>query len=388
MTPDQTANSEPQSSAEIEQPQPLLLQMPVDIRSAALAVLSVLAVLAVLRWASGFFIPVMFSLMLSYALSPVVNALERIHVPRVLGAAMVIAGILGGSGAAIYSLADDAEKWIESLPKTAEKLQTIIHKGRDGPVTPLENVQDAASKIERAAEDAAEAPRATRGVQRVVIEQPRFNIRSHVWSGTLGLLGMIGQVTLVTFLTYFLLISGDMFRRKLVKITGPGFARKKITVQALDEITQQIQRYLLVQLMIGLMVGVATWLAFVALGLEYAAMWGVAAGVLNLIPYIGSFLVTAAASVVAFIQFGEIKMALAVGGASLVINTLEGNLLTPWLTSKGSRMNAVTVFIGVLAWGWLWGAWGLLLGIPIMMVIKSVCDRVDGLKPIGELMGS
>ena len=158
-------------------------------------------------------------------------------------------------------------------------------------------------------------------------------------------------------------------------------------MQALDEITTQIQRYLLVQLGVGLLVGVATGLSFWALGLNHAAMWGVAAGVLNLIPYIGSFLVSPAASIVAFLQFGEMKLALAVGGASVLINTLEGYLITPWLTSKGSNMSPVVVFVGVLAWGWLWGVWGLLLGIPIMMVVKAICDRVDDLKPIGELLG-
>ena len=117
-------------------------------------------------------------------------------------------------------------------------------------------------------------------------------------------------------------------------------------------------------------------------------MWGIAAGILHLVPYIGSIVVTAGAALVAFLQFGEINMALAVGGASLLINTIEGNLLVPLLTSKASRMNPVAVFIGVLAWGWLWGVWGLLLGIPIMMVVKAVCDRVDDLKPVGELLGT
>jgi len=73
---------------------------------------------------------------------------------------------------------------------------------------------------------------------------------------------------------------------------------------------------------------------------------------------------------------------------SLVLHTISGYVLTPWLTSRTSRMNAVTVFVGVLAWGWLWGLWGLLLGVPILMVVKAVCDRIEDLKPVGELLGS
>ncbi|HEX5285454.1 MAG TPA: AI-2E family transporter, partial [Polaromonas sp.] len=128
--------------------------------------------------------------------------------------------------------------------------------------------------------------------------------------------------------------------------------------------------------------------ALLAIGLENAAVWGIAAGVLNLVPYVGSLITAAASALVGFLQFGSLNMALAVGGASLVIHTLVGNLLTPWLTSRASRMSPVAVFVGLLAWGWLWGVWGLLLGIPILMIVKSICDRIDDLKPIGEFLGS
>ena len=90
---------------------------------------------------------------------------------------------------------------------------------------------------------------------------------------------------------------------------------------------------------------------------------------------------------VGFLQFGSLEMAFLVAGISLVINSIEGFLLTPWLTSRASKMNPVAIFVGVLAWGWLWGAWGLLLGVPILMVIKAICDRVEDLKPIGEFLG-
>jgi predicted PurR-regulated permease PerM len=97
--------------------------------------------------------------------------------------------------------------------------------------------------------------------------------------------------------------------------------------------------------------------------------------------------VTAATALFALLQFGSLQMALLVGGIALLITSLEGNLLTPWLTSRASRMNAVAVFISLLLWGWLWGVWGLLLGMPIMMVVKAVCDRVEDFQPVGELLG-
>jgi predicted PurR-regulated permease PerM len=382
----------PRTPVDPHAPPHVLLHLPQTARSMTLVVLTVLAMLAVLRWASGFFIPLMVGLVFSYALSPLVDWLHRRRVPRSLSAAVLILGILGGMGAAVYSLADDANELVTSLPEAARKLRDSLNRERvakkSEPST-LETVQKAAAELQKAADEAgaANAP-ATRGVSRVIVEKPRFDLRDHLWTGTIGLVSVIGQTIMVTFLTYFMLISGDTFRRKLVKIAGPGLAEKKLTVQALDEINSQMQRYMLVQLLASVGVGVATGITFALFGLEYAAVWGVAAGVLNLVPYVGSVAVTAGAALVAFLQFGTMNMALLVGGSSLLINTIEGYLLVPWATSKASSMNPVAVFIGVLAWGWLWGVWGLLLGIPILMAVKAVCDRVDDLKPVGELLGT
>ena len=107
---------------------------------------------------------------------------------------------------------------------------------------------------------------------------------------------------------------------------------------------------------------------------------------LNLIPYLGSIVVTVGAALLAFLQFGTIEMTLLVAGASLVIQVVEGYLLAPLLAGRIARMSPVVVFAAVLTWGWLWGVWGMLLGLPILMAVKIVCDRVDDLKPIGELL--
>jgi predicted PurR-regulated permease PerM len=222
----------------------------------------------------------------------------------------------------------------------------------------------------------------------VQIEKPKLNVKEYLWMGTMSAFGFAGQLTMVLFLSYFVLVSGDTFRRKLVKISGPTLSKKKITLRVLDEITDQIQRYLLVQVFTSILVGVATWLAFLWIGLEHAAIWGIAAGVFNTVPYLGPVIVSGGTALVAFLQFGTIGMAVLVAGISLVITSLEGYLLTPWLIGRASRMNPVVVFVAVLFWGWLWGVWGLLLGVPIIMIIKAICDRVEGLEPIGELLGA
>jgi predicted PurR-regulated permease PerM len=381
-------STEAEAEAEAE-PERVHLHTPIDVRSTSLAVIALLASVYALHWASAVFIPLLLALMFSYALSPAVDQLQRWHIPRALGTAVLLIAAVGGLGSMLYSLSDDATALVESLPDAAQKLRESLHATRGAPEGPMEKVQKAAAKLEQAAEESVTAASpAAKGVTRVQIERPRFNVKDYLWSGTLGVVGLAGQAMVVFFTTYFLIASGDSFRRKMVKIAGPTFTQKKITIQLLDEITEQIQRYLVVQILTSVLVGVATWVAFLWIGLERAAVWGVAAAVLNLVPYLGSIVISGGAALVGFLQFGTLGMALLIGGASLVIHTIAGNLLTPWLTSRASRMNPVVIFVGVLAWGWLWGIWGLLLGAPLLMVVKAVCDRVDDLKPIGELLGS
>ncbi|HWK85268.1 MAG TPA: AI-2E family transporter [Caldimonas sp.] len=414
-----------------EEQQRMTLHMPVDVRNVALIVLAVLACAFALQWAKPVVIPVLLGIMFSYALTPVVDRLERWHVPRAAGAGLLLAAIVASISWGAWSLSDDASALVETLPQVAQKLRQSIDSQRNRPAATIEKVQQAAAEIEKAGEDSAtpasgpasavmaattasgahavrgspsppastpsarsleplstSLPATLRGATRVVVEKPRLNVRDYLWTGTLGVFAFLGQAAIVFFITFFLLASGDTFRRKMVKLAGPRLSQKKITVQALDEITGQIQRYLLVQLALSTLVGSLTWLAFLVIGLEHAAVWGVFAGITNLIPYLGAVIVGGASALVGFIQFGAIDMGLLVGASSFAIHTLVGNLLTPWLTGKASRMSPLAVFVSVLAFGWLWGVWGLLLGVPILMVVKSICDRVDGLNPVGELLGA
>ena len=363
----------------------ILLQTPINVRSISLVVVAVLASLWALHWAAAVIIPLLLALLVTYALSPVVEALVRFKVPRALSAAVLLLGILGAIAGTAYWLSDDAAELVDSLPVAARKLRDTMVDSQGGP-SKLDTVQQAAAQLDQATRSGPALT--TRGITRVIVERPPFNVREYLWTGTVGLAGLAAQMTVVLFLTFFALCAGDTFRRKLVKITGPSLTRKKITVEVLDEITGQIQRYLLVQVLMSVLVGIATWLVYWALGLEYAPVWGIAAAVLNLVPYVGSTVVTGGSALVAFLQFGTPNMAFAIGGASILIHIVVGQLLTPWLTSRASSMNPVVVFASVLVWGWLWGVWGLLLGIPVMMVIKAICDRVEDLKPVGELMSA
>ena len=363
----------------------VLLHMPIDVRNMSMIVIASLLGLYALRWAAEIVIPVLMALLFSYALTPLVDRLVRAGIPRALGAAVVMIALVGGVAWGTWSLSDQANNLIESLPNAAQKLRDTLHPAQRNPSpSTMDTVQKAAATLAQATDSATKS---TPGVAKVQIVKPSFNIQDYLFAGTMRAAEAAAQVLVVAFITYFLLAAGDTFRRKLARIAGPNFAKRKITVQALDEITEQIQRYLLVQLLTSVAVGVATALVFWALGFNNAAVWGVLAGVMNLVPYLGTAVISAASAVVALLQFGTLHMAIAVGSVSIVLHVISGYMITPWLTSRTSRLNAVVVFVGVLAWGWLWGVWGLLLGTPILMALKAICDRVDDLKAIGELLG-
>ena len=236
-------------------------------------------------------------------------------------------------------------------------------RSRSSRAGPLDKVQKAAAQLELAADEhsAPGAAATLKGVTQVQVVRPKFNVQDYLWSGTLGLVGFVGQTVVVCLLTYFLVAAGSAFRRKMVRIAGPTFSEKKITIQALDEITEQIQRYLLVQVALSALVGVATGLGFLWLGLEHAGVWGITAAVLNLVPYVGSLAVAAGAAMVALTQFGTLEMALAAVGLTLGIHVVSGYLVTPWLTvsrpvepclgvCRGPLLGMVVGRMGSAAW--------------------------------------
>jgi predicted PurR-regulated permease PerM len=357
----------------------------VNVRSVALIVIAVAAAMYLLQWASEVFIPIVLSILISYALEPIVSALIRIRIPRLAASALVVMSLAGAFGYTAYALSDDATAIISSLPEAAAKLRQAMRNG--GQPTAIDDVQRAARELQRTADEAAGKNPAPSGVQRVQIEEPAIDVKQYLSWGSAGLVAFAGQAVLVVFFVFFLLASGDLFKRKFVKLAGPSLEQKKITVQILNDIDLQIERFLFVRVVTSVAVGVATWLAFRFMGLEQAGVWGIAAGVFNSIPYFGPVIVAAGTAVIAFLQFGTIGMAAYVSAVSLAITSVEGWLLTPWLTSRTARTNEVAIFVGLIFWSFVWGIWGTLLAVPMLVAVKACCDRVEDLKPIGELLG-
>ena len=366
--------------------EPFRVHMPVDVRSMSLSIIAIGVVVAMLQLAQEVIIPFVVSGLLFYALDPIVDWMQRWRLPRAIGAALVLFISLGGVGVGAYAMSGDVMAVVERLPEGVRKLRTELRRPSPQPTT-LDTMQRTAQELDRAAADVSTASSTPKGVMRVQIEEPPLRASSYLWYGSMGALAITGQAVMVAFLTYFLLVANDLFKRKLVKHIGPTLARKRVTVQILDEISTQVERFLLVQIATSAIVGIVTALTLWALGLQQPIVWGVAAGVLNSIPYFGPIIVTAGLATVGFLQFGTIEMALAVAGAALVITSLEGWLLTPILLGRVGNLNHIAIFASLLFWSWMWGVWGMLLAVPMLMATKAVCDHVEELQPLADFLG-
>jgi predicted PurR-regulated permease PerM len=329
-------------------------------------------------------IPIVLSILISYALEPLVARLEQWHVPRALAVPILLIALLGAGGAGAYGLRGEAVAFVNRLPTAAHTVAEAIQGATRGTPGAVSKVQAAARELELAARGAAQK-RTPDGITAVRIDEPTFKWSDWLWQGSHGAMEFAAQMVAVLCLVYYLLAAGDMYKRKLVRIV-PTLSDKKVTVDILAEIDRQIERFLLARVLISLIVGTVIWISFRLLDVELAGMWGVLSAVLFAIPIFGPTLVVIAAAIAAFLQFGSAGMAAAVGGLCVVIAAVEGNVLAPWLMSRLGAMNAVAVFVSLMFWGWIWGAWGLLLAIPIMAAAKAVCERIPDLFAFAELL--
>jgi len=313
-----------------------------------------------------------------------VASLERMHVHRALGAAVVLLVLTALVAGGVFLLRDDAVSALAELPSAARKIRLAAHENARQPEGPMGHVRAAAAELNRAAAEATGAPAAAapapapppapNALQRWLSEQ------------SAKALDVVVEIAVAGLLAYFLLAAGDSFRRKLVHVAGPTLAARRITVEILDEIDQQVQRYLMTMLVLNSLIGLATWAILLAFGVNHAVLWAVFAAIVHIIPYAGSAVTILATGVATFVQYDEIARALAVAGLVGVAATLIGMALSAWMLGRAFRMNAVAVFVALLFFGWLWGGWGLLVGVPLLAVVKTAADRIPSLERLATLL--
>ena len=359
---------------------------PVDTRTVALVALALIVMPFALYAGAAFFVPLFVSLFMSYALSPIVDAMERCRVPRSAGAAITMMLVIAIASLGVQQTLNGATDVLEELPQAVQKLRYAVTSWeRDGRGA-LKQVRKTADELKKLA-DASAAPAATAPSTARPPPATEPEPKTMVVAGTVGMAIFIGQLVSVLFLTYFLLAAGDLFRRRLMQAMGPSLTKRKKALQILDQAHAVSQRYFALVLVMNIVVGTVTAVGLYLLDVRHAAFWGIAMAILHTIPYLGAAAVTTAVGLIAYMQFGSAGAALAAAAVPLLAAMLIGIWLQTALMGRTARMNAVVVFVALLFFGMVWGGWGLLLAFPIMATVKIVFCEIEPLKPVAVLMG-
>jgi len=362
----------------------------VRARGVAPTILAAAATIFVLREAAPLLVTVFLSILVAYALEPFVSALIQLHLPRLAAAALIylaIALVIGFSARAalnqLESFLDDVPVALASLADTITE-QASSDDGRGA----LRRLQQAARELHETLTPRAAPPGVPPDeVIRVVPVRPTFDAHAHLLSLGRGAVSVVSRVFIVGLLAFLLLATGDLSKRKVMNFVGRQSNQRGVTIDVIRTIDRSIERYLVARVLISVIVATATGTGLWLLGMPHAIVWGLIAGVLNVLPIVGPTVAIVLTTLGAFLEFGTLETTLAAGAIATAIAVFEGNLVTPWLTSRAGELNTVAVFVSVLFWGWVWGMWGLLLAVPMMVAIKAAADRIDPFRPIGELLG-
>jgi predicted PurR-regulated permease PerM len=325
---------------------------------------------AVLYLARVVFVPLTFALMLSFLLSPAVTWLERRRLPRSLGAALIVLALLGVGGVAGVELASPAADWIARSPKVLQTLERKIRPWR----RPIKNVSELAQRVERITQvDERKAP------QEVTLEKPSISSLAldTVWAVVAG-----GLVTL--FALYFTLLTGEVLLARVIAWVPD--LNQRHTAEVIVAIQQGMSRYLRTVFGINFAVGMAVALAMYVLGMPNPFLWGALALLVNFVPYVGPFAGIVTVGAVALASFEDTTRALLPPLVYLALASVEGNVITPLILGRTCELDPLVIFVWLLLWGWLWGIAGAVVAVPLLMLIKLMCERSQVLGPIAALI--
>ncbi len=343
-----------------------------DFRTSGIVILALTAVFTVLHLGREVFLPIVLAVILKFLFDPVVRWLGRFRLKPPLAAAVVLVGLLTLLIGGTARLSTPVQDWLVRAPRTLEqagrRMRTLLR--------PVEQVNRAAEQVHDATSPASD------GTQEVVIRGPRLSEQLY---GTTTVL-LVGTAETLLLL-YFLLASGDLFLLKLIRVL-PALEDKKKAVAIARETEASISAYLGTVFMLNLGLGVFVALAMWALGMPNPLLWGVAAALLEFLPYLGAMAMMVILTVVALVTFPDLGRALLVPATYAAINVVQSNVLSPMLLAKRLTLNPVALLAGLLFWYWIWGVGGAFLAVPMLAALKILGDHVEALAPVGEFLGT
>jgi predicted PurR-regulated permease PerM len=363
--------------------------------STATTVLAAIAVVAVLWWGQRFLVPVAAGLMLTLLLAPAVTLLERLFRVRVISVLIALGLFLGGVTGATWAFGGQVLRMIDRSPAMISLMADQIAHTEPDADSVLKRSRDALQQLDRAAQSVAngtamrQRPRATptpAAGTTPITEGATVVLRETAKSGSTVLFKFAADLTVILFVAFFVLSGGARLADRFVNLWGHSAHGRMRAERGLEECGRQIRLYAGVLLVTNTVIGVTVWIVFAMSGLPDAAMWGVTAAVLHVIPYLGMALLTAMGAAETFLVHGTFGSAIGMAAFVVVLSTLVGTAMTAWLQSRAAKMNPAAVFIGLCFWGALWGVWGLFLGPALVVVLKVIAQNSRSAHRMAKLM--
>jgi predicted PurR-regulated permease PerM len=347
-----------------------------NMHSWAMSGILILAALAALYLARDLLLPIVMAIILNLVFAPFVHKLNKLRVPEPLGAAVVVIGLVALFAVGTYNLAGPAAGWVENAPKHIRAVGIKLSRISD----PVKNINTAGEQMTATTQDIAAGTKTKQKAQEVTVKAPTLAgvVITAARNFTLGAVSML-------VLLYFMLASGDLFLRKAIAMT-PLLADKQRAVNLLRQIESEVSVYLFTVTVINVMLGCAVALAMYGLNVPNPALWGVMVGVLNFIPYLGDIASVTVLTVVGLLSFDEVWRGLLVPIVFFLLTAAEGYVIAPLIVGRRLRLNPIVIVLSVLFWGWMWGIFGAILAVPILVVLKSVCAHVESLRSFGEFL--
>jgi predicted PurR-regulated permease PerM len=349
-------------------------QSPIDIRSISITGIFLLSVLYSLYFARDFLLPVVLALVLSFLLAPAVRWMLRLHIPQAIGAGIIVAGLIGLSAYGVYRLSDPAQQWLQKAPSSfsavRRKLQSLLE--------PMQKAQRTTAQIEKMTVLANKE----QNVTTVEIKKP--GLGEFFFTGTQNFL--IGAGVMIVLL-YFLLASGDLFLLKLVKVL-PTLEDKKRAVEICRQVERNISTYLWTVTLVNAGLGLALAIGVHLLGMPNPALWGVMAAIFNYVPYLGAATGIISLGLAAALTFDDPMKIFLPPATYFLLSLVEGNFIMPLALGRSLALNPVIIFIWLIFWGWVWGVAGAVLAVPLLAILKIICDHMKPLSALGEFLGN
>ena len=349
------------------------------IRSLALTGIFVLMVLYTMYFAASLILPITVALLLNLILSPVCRFMVlTIRLPQTLSALIIMLSVAASMAAAVYAFAAPAAEWMETLPSELRRLEYKLAWVKE----PIKKVQETKEQVDR--------------ITNVDNGGGSGSSSSGEGSGGVGTVSLVDSVltetsdllygmSVMLILLFFLLSSGDAFLNKMVQVT-PTLADKKKVVETARDIQRHVSVYLGTITLINVAIGLIVALAMYVLGMPNPLLWGAMLTVLNYIPYLGPLICIAVVAFVSLLTFDTTAEILLPPAVIFVVNILEGQFITPILAGRRLALSPVAVFLSLVVLGWIWGAIGVLIAVPMLVTIRLVCEHIEPLGPVATFL--